>query len=136
MKTKIKEYVLLTMGTLLVAIGVYVFKFPNDFSTGGVTGISIILGEIIPGITPGTLVMIINALLLVLGFLCIGSSFGIRTVYCSALMSVSIYVMESVFPMGHAACCRIGYSVQSAGQHGRNGYHCDDPTEIYEPRYR
>lgn len=102
MKEKCKDYFLLTVGTLLVAVGVYVFKFPNNFSTGGVTGISIILGSILSAVTPGTLVMIINGLLLAVGFVCLGKSFGIRTVYCSVLMSVSIYAMETVFPMSCA----------------------------------
>lgn len=99
MAQKFREYLMLTLGTLLVAVGVYVFKFPNHFSTGGVSGISIILGDLLPTVTPGTLVMVINGALLILGFSCLGTSFGLRTVYCSALMSVSIFVMERVMPL-------------------------------------
>lgn len=102
MSKKIRDYLLLSLGTLLVSAGVYVFKFPNNFSTGGVSGISIILGYVIPNITPGTLVLVINVLLLILGFIFLGKSFGIRTVYCSLLMSLSIYIMEQVFPLAHA----------------------------------
>ena len=40
-----KDFFFLTLGTLLVAVGVYFFKFPNDFSTGGVSGLSLILGR-------------------------------------------------------------------------------------------
>lgn len=42
MKDKIKDFLWLTLGTLMVTIGVYFFKFPNNFSTGGVSGISVI----------------------------------------------------------------------------------------------
>lgn len=42
------EYLMLTVATLVLVIGVYVFKFPNNFSFGGVTGISVILGAVLP----------------------------------------------------------------------------------------
>ena len=42
-KDVIKEYVIITAASLLVAVGIYFFKFPNHFSTGGVSGISVIL---------------------------------------------------------------------------------------------
>ena len=42
LKERIKEYALLTVGTLFVVVGVYFFKFPNNFSFGGVTGIAIV----------------------------------------------------------------------------------------------
>lgn len=97
----VKTYFWLTLGTLLVVIGVYFFKFPNNFSTGGVTGISIILGHLIPNpvITPGTLVLIINMALLVVGFLFVGREFGFKTVYCSLLMSVALRLLEIIYPM-------------------------------------
>ena len=41
------EYLMLTLATLVLVIGVYVFKFPNNFSFGGVTGISVILGAVL-----------------------------------------------------------------------------------------
>ena len=74
-------------------------KFPNHFSTGGVTGIAIVLGHYVPSITPGTLVTIINIALLALGFAVFGKSFGIRTVYASLLMSGTLQLLEVVCPM-------------------------------------
>ena len=85
----------------MVTIGAYFFKFPNNFSTGGVSGISVILSALIPGMSTGTLVLIINVTLLIVGFCVFGRSFGIRTVYCSMLMSLSIYILERVLPMEH-----------------------------------
>lgn len=101
MKDKIKDFLWLTLGTLMVTIGAYFFKFPNNFSTGGVSGISVILGALIPGMSTGTLMLIINVTLLIVGFCVFGRSFGIRTVYCSMLMSLSIYILERVLPMEH-----------------------------------
>ncbi len=99
MKKTIKEWLLMTLGTLLLAAGVYFFKFPNNFSTGGVSGISVILGHYFPGITPGDFVMVINVVLLVVGFAVFGRGFGVRTCYCSLLMSGVIWVLERVLPM-------------------------------------
>ena len=67
-KVTLKEWLYITIGILIMTVGIYFFKFPNHFSTGGVTGIAIVLGHYIPSITPGTLVTIINIGLLILGF--------------------------------------------------------------------
>ena len=95
----LKEYLIITFGTLLVAIGVYFFKFPNNFAIGGVSGISVVLGAVFPGISAGTFVLILNAILLLFGFLLFGRSFGIKTVYSSILFSLSIFILEKVIPM-------------------------------------
>ena len=95
----LKEYILLTLGASMTALGIYFFKFPNHFSTGGVSGLSVILNGIFPQITPGTFVMVINVTLLLLGFLIVGRDFTVKTVYCSLLMSVLTYLLEKVVPM-------------------------------------
>ena len=94
-----REWLFITAGILIMSAGIYFFKFPNHFSTGGVTGIAIVLGHYIPAITPGTLVTIINVLLLIVGFAVLGKSFGIRTVYASLLMSGTLQLLEVVCPM-------------------------------------
>ena len=98
-KVTLKEWIYITVGILIMTIGIYFFKFPNHFSTGGVTGIAIVLGHYVPSITPGTLVTIINIALLALGFAVFGKSFGIRTVYASLLMSGTLQLLEVVCPM-------------------------------------
>ena len=95
-----QEYAVLTIATLIMVVGSYVFKFPNNFSFGGVTGIAVILAKV-TSITPGTWTFLINMALLVLGFVMLGKSFGIKTVYVSVLMSVSLSAMEKLFPMSH-----------------------------------
>lgn len=94
-----REFLMLNLGTLLVSAGVYFFKFPNNFSTGGVSGIAIVLGHYIKSLTPGTVVSILNYLLLGLGFLVFGKGFGFKTAYSTVLMSVSIQVLEKIYPM-------------------------------------
>ena len=95
----LREWLLITAGILILTVGVYFFKFPNHFSTGGVTGIAIVLGHYIPSITPGTLVTIINVVLLIIGFAVFGTSFGIRTVYASLLMSGTLQLLEAIIPL-------------------------------------
>ena len=97
----VKEWLLLLLGTTLTAAGVYFFKFPNNFSTGGVSGISVILGHYFPSATPGDFVMGINMALLLVGFLVFGKGFGIKTAVVSTLMSGIIWVLERVLPMDH-----------------------------------
>ena len=92
------EYFILTIATLIQVAGIYVFKFPNNYSFGGVTGMSIVLAKGLP-LTPGTITFVINMVLLILGFLFLGKSFGIKTVYVSVLMSVALWAAEIIFPM-------------------------------------
>lgn len=96
----LEEYTILTVATLILVMGVYIFKFPNNFSFGGVTGIAVVLGAVVP-VTPGTITFILNMALLAVGFLFLGKGFGVKTVYVSVLMSVGLSAAEALFPMEH-----------------------------------
>ena len=98
-KQLILEYLLITLGTVLVTCGIYFFKYPNHFATGGVSGISVIVGELVDFITPAQFVLAVNVLLLIVGYVVLGKEFGIRTVYCSLLMSLLLWVFELIIPM-------------------------------------
>ena len=87
-KRVLEEYTILTVATLILVVGVYLFKFPNHFSFGGVTGVAVVLSAVMPA-TPGNITFVINMLLLVVGFLFLGKSFGVRTVYVSVLIFVA-----------------------------------------------
>lgn len=97
-KQAITEYFILTIATMFLVVGVYVFKFPNDFSFGGVTGISVVLSAVMP-ISPGSINFVINMAFLVLGFIFLGKETGIKTVYVSVLTSVALSAAERLFPM-------------------------------------
>ena len=94
------EYGILTGATLIMVLGIYVFKFPNNFSFGGVTGIAILLAKV-TSLSASSWTFCLNMLLLVLGFVFLGKSFGVKTVYVSVLMSVGLSLMEKIFPMAH-----------------------------------
>ncbi len=97
---ELKNYGILTIGVLFVALGVYFFKFPNNFSIGGVTGAAILLTRILDGtISSGSIVFIINLILLVIGYLILGKGFGLKTAYGSFLLSGTLSVLELICPM-------------------------------------
>lgn len=99
LRAQVNELLLMTLGTVIMVIGIYFFKFPNHFSTGGVSGISVILGHYFPGMSAGDFVSIINMTLLAVGFMVFGKGFGFKTAYVSVLMSGLISLLERLYPM-------------------------------------
>lgn len=97
-KRTVIEWLLMTAGTILVAGGVYFFKAPNHFATGGVSGISIVLAPYIH-LKQSYLVMIINVVLLLLGFIFLGKGCTVRTLYCSVMYSLENLLLESFLPI-------------------------------------
>ena len=94
-----RDAALLNLGAVLVAMGVYFFKFPNHFTTGGVSGLSILMHRYLPGLTTATLNLILNLLLLLVGVLCLGRSFGLRTAYATVVSSLATMFFEWALPM-------------------------------------
>ena len=93
-----EEYFALTLAVIVLVIGIYVFKFPNHFSFGGVTGIAVLLEEFLP-FSASTLTLVMNMLLLIVGFLFLGKEFGIKTVYVSVLSSVLLELLDRYVPL-------------------------------------
>ncbi len=94
----IKEYILITVAVVLMDIGIYVFKFPNNFSFGGVSGLAVVVTHFVP-FTASQINLAINMLLLVFGFMFLGRNFGVKTAYVTVLSSVLLNIMEAVIPM-------------------------------------
>lgn len=86
---KIYEYGVLTVSSVIYAMGIALFLDPNHLAPGGVTGIGIILGQFIP-LETGTIIFLINVPLIILGYLKLGRKLIVRTFYCVALTSVLI----------------------------------------------
>ncbi len=95
---EIVSWLLMTLGTVLVAGGVYFFKAPNHFATGGVSGISIIIAKFVP-LNQSTLVMIINAALIIIGFIFLGKGCTVRTIFCSLMYSLENFLLEEFLPL-------------------------------------
>lgn len=97
--SKLKSFGFMNFGILLMAIGIYFFKTPNGFATGGVSGISIILANMLPVLSQATYMLTINVLLLIVGVIVLGKDCGIMTVYCSLMLSLETWIMELFIPL-------------------------------------
>ena len=76
----IREYTMITAATFVVAAAVYFFLIPSGVSVGSISGLAMLLGNVIP-LPISVLTFILNAALLVVGFLFIGREFGVKTVF-------------------------------------------------------
>ena len=93
----LKEMLTITFGTFIVAIAVYFFMQPSHVSIGSGAAVAMILANYIP-LPVSTILLALNIVLLIIGFLLIGPEFGAKTVYCAILMPMIIGVFEILFP--------------------------------------
>ena len=96
-KRNIKEFFIITVGTLIVSTAVFFFMLPSHVSVGSGTALAMVLSNFIP-LPVSVITLILNIVLLLLGFLLIGPEFGAKTVYCAILMPVFLGVYEQIFP--------------------------------------
>ena len=100
MKSKPKNFSLLTISTLIMAVGIYFFKFSNNFTFGGITGIAVLVAKFLP-ISASDFSFVVNILLLIIGWIVLGKSFAEKTAYSTILLSVSLSLLERIYPMSH-----------------------------------
>lgn len=100
MKSKLKNFSLLTISTLIIAVGIYFFKFANNFTFGGITGIAVLVTKFLP-ISSSDFSFVVNILLLIIGWIVLGKSFAEKTAYSTILLSVSLSLLERIYPMSH-----------------------------------
>lgn len=99
MKKKFREYIFITIGMIMVAAGIYFFLVPSNLATGGVSGLAIIISNFLPNIPVGLLMLILNIILFIIGFLIIGPSFGFKTIYASLGLSGFIWIFQKLIPI-------------------------------------
>ncbi len=97
-KKNIREYIMITLAVVIMDVGIYAFKFPNNFSFGGVSGMAVVLAKLLP-YTAAEINLLVNMLLLVIGFVFLGRDFGAKTAYVTVLSSILLNVFEKAFPM-------------------------------------
>ena len=93
----VEEFVIITVGTIIVAIAVFFFMLPSHVSVGSGAALAMVLSNFIP-LSVSTITLIMNVGLLIIGFILIGPEFGGKTVYCSILMPLVMGVFEKIFP--------------------------------------
>lgn len=94
----LKEYIVITLAVVIMDIGIYVFKFPNNFSFGGVSGMAVVFSNFLP-FSASVINLFINLVLLVVGFAFLGKNFGLKTAYVTVLSSVLLNIFEHLFQM-------------------------------------
>lgn len=110
----ILNWVFINLGTLILAVGVYFFKAPNNFATGGVSGLSIVLVPALQnlpffkGLESTTIMtitnLVINVLLLIIGFIFLGKGCTFKTAYCSIVYSIEAWILSFIridLPISH-----------------------------------
>ena len=93
----IKEFSVITVGTLIVAAAVFFFMLPSHVSVGSGAALAMVLSNFVP-LSVSTITLIMNVGRLIVGFILIGPEFGAKTVYCSVLMPIILGVFEVLFP--------------------------------------
>ncbi len=97
MKRDLREFILITFGAVLTATAVYLFMMPSNLAVGSASALALVLSNFIP-LPMSVIAMIINAVLLLVGFWLLGGDFGFKTVYTSILVPVTLAVYELVLP--------------------------------------
>ncbi len=98
MKSQLKNFTYLTLSTLVMAVGIYFFKFSNNFTFGGITGLAVLIAKS-GAISAGDFSFAANMVLLVIGFFILGRKFAAKTAYSSILLSVTLSGLERIYPM-------------------------------------
>lgn len=94
MNKKSKEFILINLGVIMVACGMYFFLMPNNLAIGGANGLAIVINHFIPNITVGAIMIIINLILFIIAFIFIGRNFGVKTIYSSFAVSGIVMILE------------------------------------------
>ncbi len=101
-KLSLKHFLLINLGIIMITAGIYFFKAPNGFATGGVSGIAIVLERLNLfnlGIKQGVYLLVINVFLLIIGILILGRQCSLLTIYCSMFFSLGNFLLEILLPM-------------------------------------
>ncbi|QUL98696.1 MAG: YitT family protein [Candidatus Fermentithermobacillus carboniphilus] len=94
-----KQYVIITFGMFVLAVGLYFFLIPGQLAAGGAMGIAMLISHYIPFLQVGQLMLAINILLFLIAFVVLGTSFGLKTIYTSLGLSALIWILENAYPL-------------------------------------
>ena len=93
----VKETVILTVAVAIIAAAVYFFLVPSHTSVSSISGLGIVLSNFVP-LQLSAITMILNVVLLIIGFFTCGREFGVKTVYTSVMLPVFLGLFEMLFP--------------------------------------
>ena len=101
-----KELLIMTIGMFFGAAAVNYFMVPSHLVIGSISGLSIVLSQILP-VKVSVIIFVINAILLLLAWLLIGAEFGAKTVYTALILGPLIEVWEAIMPASKLAAIRL-----------------------------
>ena len=93
----VKESVILTVAVAIIAAAVYFFLVPSHTSVSSISGLGIVLSNFVP-LQLSAITMILNVVLLIIGFFTCGREFGVKTVYTSVMLPLFLGLFEIIFP--------------------------------------
>ena len=93
----VKETVILTVAVAIIAAAVYFFLVPSHTSVSSISGLGIVLSNFVP-LPLSAITMILNVVLLIIGFFTCGREFGVKTVYTSVMLPLFLGLFEIIFP--------------------------------------
>ncbi|MGM9619749.1 MAG: YitT family protein [Oscillospiraceae bacterium] len=96
-KEALKDFLLITVGTVIIAAAVFFFLIPSHISVGSISGLAIVVSNFVP-LPISAITLLCNVVLLLLGFLLVGREFGAKTVYTSILLPTVLAVLERLLP--------------------------------------
>ena len=97
LRKNLKEFALITLGTAIVAAAVFFFMLPSHVSVGSGAALAMVLSNFIP-LSVSAITLILNVVLLIIGFLLVGKEFGIKTIYCAILLPIMMGILERILP--------------------------------------
>lgn len=93
----LKEFTIITFAAVLAAAAIYFFMLPSHVAVGSASALGMVLSNFIP-ISVSMITLLLNVILLILGFILIGPEFGAKTVYTAIMIPVTMGVFEKIFP--------------------------------------
>lgn len=117
----VREYIVITIGILILAAGLYYFLIPGQLAAGGAMGIAMIIANYFPMFQVGQMMMIINVFLFLVAFVVLGTRFGVKTIYTTLGLSGMIWALERFHPLDKPPtedlllCAILGTIISGAG---------------------
>lgn len=118
MNKTIKRYVLISIGIVIMCIGMYFFLIPGDLAVGGLSGLAMVIRAKFPKLAISTIMLLANFALFIIGFFVIGKEFGASTLYSSVFMSLVLFILERIFPVveiSHDIFINLVYGIAISG---------------------
>jgi uncharacterized membrane-anchored protein YitT (DUF2179 family) len=99
MKKLFKEYLIIFIGLLLIALEITYIMIPNNIVSGGIGGLAIVINHFFTNISVGFIMLILNIILFIIAFVFLGGEFGVKTIICSLSLSSMVWFLQKFLPI-------------------------------------